>query len=132
MKKIFFIFSLLIVSMSLTCSAMNVTYSNNGVDLDADIMRQGDNIYMNYTIEGLNSPAALEQASPEHRQAMSQVSAAKVEMVMSCSRKEMKINSLDLMGVNSGALPDVSNAGWIPITKTEDLKKLEDMCSKLK
>jgi len=131
MKKIFFIFLLLIVSMSLTCSAKNFTYSGDGIDLDADVMRQGDNIYMNYTIEGLNSPAAMQQAAPEHRQAMSQLSGAKVSLVMSCSRKEMKINSLDLMGSSNGSLPDISNTGWIPITKTEDLKKLEEMCSKL-
>ena len=131
MKKIIFVLSLLIVSMTLTCSAKNYSYSSDGVDLDADIMRQGDNIYMNYTIEGLNSASALQKASPEHRQAMSQVSSAKVNMVMSCSQKAMKINSLDLTGSGQGALPDIANTGWIPISNPDDLRKLEEMCNKL-
>ena len=131
MKKIFFILSLLIASMTLTCLAKNFSYSGDGIDLDADIMRQGDNIYMNYTIDGLNSPEAMSKASPEHRQAMSQVSAAKVNMVMSCSRKAMKINSLDLTGSGQGSLPDISNTGWIPISNPDDLRKLEEMCNKL-
>ena len=48
------------------------------------------------------------------------------------SRKEIKINSMNLMGDPNGGMQNISNAPWMPITKAEDLRKLEEMCRNLK
>ena len=101
------------------------------MDLDADIMRQGDYIYMNYKIDGLNSPASLEKVDPDKREQLSQISKVDVNMVMSCSTKKMKIKSMNLVGAAGQTLPNVSETDWLPITQAKDLQKLEELCNKI-
>lgn len=131
MRKIIYCLVLMLITTTLSAFAMNLSFSENGLKMDADIMRQGDNIYMNYKLEGLNSPQLLQQMPSEHQRQFSQISEVKVNMVMNCSTKQMKIESMDMVSPRGSYSQPATNTGWIPISSPEDVQKLEELCKKL-
>lgn len=128
MKKICFIFALFF--SILTCSALDVSFSDQGVDMDANVVKKGNLVYLKYTIGGLNSPEMKAQM-PAGSEGIAEVSEMNIDMIMSCSNKKMKLNSMKMLSPDGSVVQEISNTEWFPIEKQEDLNKLKEMCNTL-
>lgn len=132
MKKIFFIFLLLFATFNLTTSAnMNFSFSGNGAGMDANIHREGDLIYMSYSMSGLNSPDIVNRAPAEQQEAISAIRGANVDLILSCSNKAIKIRSFRMTDTNGYTYKNTLDANWIPLVKEDDLQKVNELCNKL-
>lgn len=132
MKRFFLLLMVTFVMFTLTCSAnMNYSYSQDGQSLNANIKRVGNYIYLKYKMGGVNSPSVVNQVPVEYQQAMSGISTADVDIVVDCSAKKMKVNSLSLFGNDGSNSGSFSSNEWVPITSQEDLAKFNDLCGRI-
>ena len=132
MKKILFIILLFSVSVGLTCSAnMDFSFSANGSSMSGKMNRVGDNIYMHYNMNGLNTPGILNKVPNEQKEAVANVQGAEIDMVMNCTNEKFKINSFRITDATGFKMESTLDAAWMPLTKEEDVQKLRELCGKL-
>lgn len=132
MKKILYVLLLLFVSFSMTCSAsMDFSLSGNGSAMSGNMKREGDLIYMHYNMNGLNSPTIMNNVPAEQQAAVAAIKGAEIDMVLSCSNQSIKIRSFKMTDMNGYNMETAMNDTWLPLTKPDDIQKLNELCGKL-
>ena len=132
MKKFLYIILLFLISLSVTCSAnMDFSLSGNGSAMLGNMSRDGDYIYMQYNMSGLNSPDIMGKIPAEQQSALAGISGAEVDMVLQCSSKSVKVRSFKMTDANGYTMESALNSDWMPLTNDEDIAKLNDLCGKL-
>lgn len=129
MKKFFVIVCLFFCTL---CTyALNISLSDGDFGMDADVIREGDNIRMKYIINGMNAIPAEAQIPDEQRNAVSQIGDVRFEVLASCTSPKLKVISMDVYDLTGKLISSISDTDWVYIEKQEDIAKLKQLCSKV-
>ncbi len=105
--------------------ATNFSVSDNGLNLNGDVTRVGNNIKMKYTISG----EKIASISSDSASAISNAERIDIEMLVSCSAPKMQILAANIYSKDGSVTPLPSASDWLPIENQADIEKYKKFCS---
>ncbi len=129
MKKILVLVCLFV--STLCASAINISLSEGDFGMDANVTKEGNNVRMQYKINGMNALPSDAQVSDEQRAALSQIGDVNFDILASCSAPKIKVISMEIYDLTGKLLSTISDTEWVTIEKQEDIAKLKELCGRI-
>ena len=110
---------------------MDFSISQDGTSINGDVKREGDYVYMNFKLGGVNQLAENNDIAQEAKDNMRNISNLDFKMVASCIEPKAKIVSLSVFDLEGTRMADHEEpTGWIQLTNQKDIDAIRSVCEK--
>ncbi len=131
MKKILVLALACLFTGTLCTFAINFSLSDGGFGLNADVVKEGNNVRLKYKIKGMNQVSNVTDISDEQKETLSGVGDVDFDILASCSEPKVKILSMTIYGTNGKLMSTLSDTDWVTMEEPDDIAKLKEICNKL-